>query len=63
MFNGIALFFSDITEEIKLKEALHTTNNQLESLNLHLQVVTENERESIAREIHDELGQALTYLK
>ena len=61
--NGIALFFSDITEEIKLKEALHITNKQLESLNLHLQVVTENEREAIAREIHDELGQALTSLK
>ncbi len=61
--NGIAIFFSDITEEIKLKEALHLTNKQLESLNLHLQVVTENEREAIAREIHDELGQALTSLK
>lgn len=63
VLNGIALFFSDITEEIKLKEALHLTNKQLESLNLHLQVVTENEREAIAREIHDELGQALTSLK
>lgn len=63
VLNGIALFFSDITEEIKLKEALNVTNQQLESLNLHLQVVTENEREAIAREIHDELGQALTSLK
>lgn len=63
VFNGIALFFADITEEIKLKEALHLTNDQLERLNLHLQVVTENEREAIAREIHDELGQALTSLK
>ncbi len=60
---GIALFFSDITEETKLKNELEAANDQLEALALHLQVATENEREAIAREIHDELGQVLTSMK
>ena len=60
---GIAVFFSDITDEIKLKKQIQEANEQLEALALHLQVATENEREAIAREIHDELGQVLTSLK
>ena len=60
---GFAVFFSDITGEIKLKEQLSETYKQLEGLTLHMQVVAENDRESIAREIHDELGQVLTSLK
>lgn len=61
--DGIAVFFSDITKETKLKHDLKEANQQLEALTLHLQVATENEREAIAREIHDELGQVLTSLK
>lgn len=60
---GFAVFFSDITGEIKLKEQLKETYRQLEGLTLHMQVVAENDREAIAREIHDELGQVLTSLK
>jgi len=60
---GIAVFFSDITDETKLRQQLEDANEQLEALALHLQVATENEREAIAREIHDELGQVLTSLK
>ncbi len=60
---GIAIFFSDITDEIRLKQQIEAANEQLEALTLHLQEATENEREAIAREIHDELGQVLTSLK
>jgi GAF domain-containing protein len=42
---------------------LRELSEQLRNLTTHLQSVREEERTSIAREIHDELGQALTALK
>lgn len=42
---------------------LNRSNEQLRSLAAHLQSVREEERAKIAREIHDELGQALTAQK
>ncbi|OQY73619.1 MAG: hypothetical protein B6D45_07880, partial [Ignavibacteriales bacterium UTCHB3] len=60
---GIAIFFSDITEETKLKQKMDETHAQLQALTSHLQQATENEREAIAREIHDELGQVLSVMK
>jgi len=42
---------------------LTTVNKQLRNLSIHLQNVREQERTTIAREIHDELGQTLTALK
>lgn len=42
---------------------LSAANEQLRSLSVHLQNAREQERTTIAREIHDELGQALTALK
>ena len=60
-------FFSttaiDITE-IKQKEAeLEKRASELRSLSNHLVTVREEERRSIAKDIHDELGQNLTILK
>ena len=50
--------------EIKKKEAeLEKLTTDLQSLSSHLQIVREEERKSIAKEIHDELGQNLTGLK
>ena len=48
----------DITERREAEEARH-----VRELAAHLQSATERERQHIAREIHDELGQALTGLK
>jgi len=45
------------------QERLRRTNAQLRALTGHLQFVREQERTRIAREVHDELGQALTGLK
>lgn len=42
---------------------LKETANRLKNLSEHLQEVREQERANIAREIHDELGQALTVLR
>jgi PAS domain S-box-containing protein len=53
----------DITTRKKAEEELKNSREQLRNLSAHLQSIREKERMSIAREIHDELGQALTALK
>ncbi len=53
----------DITEMIKAEEKLQSSYKQIKQLATHLQDIREQERTSIAREIHDELGQQLTGLK
>lgn len=42
---------------------LQHSREELQNLYVHLQTVREEERTSVAREIHDELGQAMTALK
>lgn len=47
----------------KSKRELRASHDQLRNLSAHLEVVREEERARIAREIHDELGQLLTVMK
>lgn len=47
----------------RAEENLRSSHEQLRALNTYLQQVREEERTRIAREVHDELGQALTGLK
>ena len=51
------------SERRRAEEQLRHSHAQLRSLSLYLQHVREEERIRIAREVHDELGQALTGLK
>jgi PAS domain S-box-containing protein len=53
----------DITERKAAVESLSRSYQDIRELASHLQDVREEERASIAREIHDELGQQLTGLK
>jgi two-component system sensor histidine kinase UhpB len=53
----------DITERKEAEETLRESREQLRNLASHLQSIREEERTVIAREIHDELGQALTAIK
>jgi PAS domain S-box-containing protein len=53
----------DITERKQVEEELANSRRQLRDLSMHLQSLREQERTHIAREIHDDLGQALTVLK
>ncbi|MCW3107626.1 MAG: domain S-box protein, partial [Segetibacter sp.] len=54
---------NNVTEQKKARKELLQMNVQLRELASHLQSIREDERTSIAREIHDELGQQLTVLK
>ncbi len=53
----------DITEKKIAEKTLNESREQLRNLAAHLQYIREEERALVAREIHDELGQALTALK
>lgn len=53
----------DITERKRVENKLRKTSERLRNLASHLQTIREEERSTIAREIHDELGQVLTALK
>jgi PAS domain S-box-containing protein len=61
--DGLTIYYKDITEqkEAELQRVLAT--EQLRELAAHLQVVREEERTEIARDIHDDLGQQLTAVK
>ncbi|MDZ7765690.1 MAG: PAS domain S-box protein [Melioribacteraceae bacterium] len=60
---GILCSAEDITESVLLKEKLEETNKELSFLTRHVQDLREEERSELAREIHDDLGQALTAIK
>ena len=53
----------DITKRKQAEEALKESQNELKNFAAHLQIVREEERVLLAREIHDELGQILIALK
>jgi PAS domain S-box-containing protein len=64
---NILMFISDhvamAIERKKAEEKLKTAHENLQKLTEHLQKVREAERMSIAREIHDDVGQNLAALK
>ncbi len=51
------------SERRRAEERLRDSHEQLRALSVYLQYVREEERTRIAREVHDELGQAMTSLK
>ena len=53
----------DITERKKAEDELKSTIEQMHHLTQYIEKVRENERVAISRELHDDLGQALTAVK
>jgi len=60
---SIVFNYRDVTERVNAEEEILKTSQQLRELTAHLLSIREEERASVAREIHDELGQQLTGLK
>jgi PAS domain S-box-containing protein len=59
---AIIAMATDVTERKQAEEQLRVSREQLRALSARLLSAREEERKSVAREIHDELGQALTGL-
>lgn len=62
VYYGRVWFYRDITERTRLFEELRVAHERLQMLSRRLVEVQETERRHIARELHDEIGQALTGL-
>ena len=63
LFDMNRMLSAELAERALTEQRLRASEENLRALAAHLQSVREEERSYIAREIHDELGQALTGLK
>ncbi|MFI5131191.1 MAG: PAS domain S-box protein [Chitinophagales bacterium] len=60
---SFCVFIRDISARKKAEENLKQSHEELRQLTSHLQNIREEERTSMAREVHDELGQQITCIK
>lgn len=60
---GLALFFSDVTQRHRTREAQTERQKQIHDLASELLTSQSDERRAIARELHDEFGQQLAAVR
>jgi len=60
---GAVIVNEDVTERVQAEEQLKATTEQLRALSARMQSAREEESTRIARELHDQLGGALTSLR
>lgn len=59
----VLISWIDISERISYEEELKRSREELRNLARHIETVRDNERKSIAMNLHDDLGQKLTAIK
>lgn len=61
--DNIACIIRDVTEKKVVEKELRESRDQLKRLTDHIQIIREEEKQAISRDIHDDLGQKLAALK
>ena len=61
--DAIQIYFTDITKIKNYEEELTVSKEKLAELSSHLQTILETERSRISKELHDGLGQTLSFLR
>ncbi len=61
--DGAVVSHEDVTDRMLAHIALHDANKRLQVLSKRILGVQEEERRSISRELHDDIGQSMTALK
>jgi PAS domain S-box-containing protein len=61
--HALAIFARDLTAQREMEARLSASSEQLRQLARRIEMGREEERKSIARELHDQVGQTLTALK
>jgi two-component system, NarL family, sensor histidine kinase UhpB len=61
--DGLGFVWTETTESVHMSRRLVSAQEELRALTAHLVEVREEERKALARELHDELGQALTAIE
>jgi PAS domain S-box-containing protein len=59
----VQLLVRDISAQKKSQQELRQANERLLHLSTHMVEVADNERRQLSRELHDDLGQSLTFIK
>lgn len=60
--NAVQIYFNDITKIKNYEEELTASKEKLAELSSHLQTILETERSRISKELHDGIGQTLSFL-
>ena len=61
--DGAVISHEDVTDQMLAHHALADANKRLQAMSKRILSIQEDERRSISRELHDDIGQSLTALK